>query len=79
MEGAAVDVRFDSAHLFLDLSDGRAVQFPLDWFPVLQAATVAEREHFAISMDRQQLFWPELDLAMNVAALLLSLFDAPTH
>jgi hypothetical protein len=30
-------------------------------------------------MDRQQVFWPELDEDMNVAALLLSLFDAPTH
>ena len=29
MEGAAVGVHFDSAHLFLDLSDGQAVSFPL--------------------------------------------------
>ncbi|MGA7815277.1 DUF2442 domain-containing protein [Caballeronia sp.] len=79
MEGAAVDVRFDSAHLFLDLSDGRAVQFPLNWFPVLQAATSAEREHFAISIDREQLFWPELDEDMSVTALLLSLPDSSLH
>ncbi|WP_054929916.1 DUF2442 domain-containing protein [Paraburkholderia caribensis] len=70
MEGAAVGVRFDSTHLFLDMSDGRAVSFPLDWFPVLQAATAAEREHFAISMDHQQLVWPEIDEDMNVPALL---------
>ena len=70
MEGAAVDVHFDGAHLFLDLSDGQAVSFPLGWFPVLQAATAAEREHFAISMDRQQLFWPEIDEDVNVPALL---------
>ncbi|EUC20347.1 DUF2442 domain-containing protein [Paraburkholderia hospita] len=70
MEGAAVDVHFDGAHLFLDLSDGEAVSFPLGWFPVLQAATAAEREHFAISMDRQQLYWPEIDEDVNVPALL---------
>ena len=79
MEGTAVDVRFDSAHLFLDLSDGRAVQFPLNWFPVLQAATSAEREHFAISMDHEQLFSPELDEDMSVTALLLSLPDSSLH
>lgn len=79
MEGAAVDVHFDKVHLFLDLSDGRAVQFPLNWFPVLEAATTAEREHFAISMDRQQLFWPELDEDMSVTALLLSLPDTQRH
>ena len=70
MEGAAVGVRFDSTHLFLDMSDGRAVSFPLEWFPVLQAATAAEREHFAISMDHQQLVWPEIDEDVNVPALL---------
>jgi hypothetical protein len=70
MEGGAVGVHFDRVHLFLDLSDGQAVQFPLDWFPVLRAATAAEREHFAISLDRQQLFWPEIDEDVNVPALL---------
>jgi hypothetical protein len=79
MVGTAVDVHFDSERLFLDLSNGQAIEFPLDWFPVLQAATVAEREHFAISMDRRQLFWPELDEEMNVAALLQYLSDNTRH
>ncbi|AUT66833.1 DUF2442 domain-containing protein [Paraburkholderia terrae] len=70
MSGAAVDVHFDDVHMFLDLSDGQTVPFPLGWFPVLQAATDAEREHFAISMDRQQLYWPEIDEDVNVPALL---------
>jgi hypothetical protein len=65
-----VDVRFDSAHLYLDLADGRAVEFPLDCFPVLEAATDDERTHFAISLDQEQFFWPELDEDMNVPALL---------
>lgn len=70
MRAAAVNVRFDDAHLFLDLADGRAVEMPLDWFPLLRAATDAERTHFAISLVREQLFWPELDEDMNVTALL---------
>ncbi|MPW23946.1 DUF2442 domain-containing protein [Paraburkholderia sp. CNPSo 3157] len=52
------------------MSNGQAVSFPLGWFPVLQAATAAEREHFAISMDRHQLLWPEIDEDINVPALL---------
>ncbi len=56
MERTAVDVHFDSVNLFLDMSEGPAVQFPLDWFPVLQAASTAEREHFAISLDHAQIF-----------------------
>jgi hypothetical protein len=70
MERTAVDVHFDSVHLFLDMSEGPAVQFPLDWFPVLQAATAAEREHFAISLDHEQIVWPEIDEDVNVPALL---------
>jgi hypothetical protein len=70
MERTAVDVHFDSVYLFLDMSEGPAVQFPLDWFPVLQAATASEREHFAISLDHEQIFWPEIDEDVNVPALL---------
>jgi hypothetical protein len=79
MHAAAVDVRFDNAHLFLDLADGRAVEMPLDWFPLLQAATDVERTHFAISLDREQLFWPELDEDMNVTALLEWLPEGLRH
>jgi hypothetical protein len=61
---------FDTAHLFLDLADGRAVEMPLGWFPLLQAASNAGRRRFAISLDHEQLFWPELDEDMNVTALL---------
>jgi hypothetical protein len=70
MRGSAIDVRFDSTHLLLDLSDGESVRIPLNWLPVLEAATTEERERFAISMDRQQLFWPEIDEDVNVTALL---------
>jgi hypothetical protein len=66
----AVDVHFNSTHLFLELSDGREIGFPLRLFPVLEAASADAREHFAISMDHQQLYWPELDEDMSVAALL---------
>lgn len=79
MQGAAVDVHFDSRSLFIDLLDGRAIEFPLDWFPILEAATVADREHFAISLDRQQMFWPELDEDINVTALLLPLPDTARY
>ncbi|MFL9933423.1 DUF2442 domain-containing protein [Paraburkholderia sp. RL18-103-BIB-C] len=70
MRGVVVDVRFDNTHLLLNLSDGQSVRFPLAWCPVLKAATATEREHFAISLDQQQLFWPEVEEDVNIAALL---------
>lgn len=69
MGRGVINVHFDSGHRFLDLSDGRAVLFPVDRFPALQAATSAERGHSAIAMDRQQLFWPEIDEEIEVSAL----------
>lgn len=79
MDCGLVSVHFDSRHLFLDLADGRAVQFSLDRFPVLRAATTAERGHFAISLDRQQLYWPELHEEMSLTALLQSSRDSTQH
>jgi hypothetical protein len=50
MEGAAVGVHFDSVYLFLDLSDGQAVRFPLDWFPVLRNAGKQDRARVGIEV-----------------------------
>lgn len=79
MACAVIDVHFDSRSLFLDLSDGRAVRFPLGRFPALQSATAAEREHFAISMDRRHLLWPEIEEEIPVSALFSRGFDATRH
>ena len=70
MHGSAIDVGFDSTHLLLNLSEGELVRIPLHWLPVLEAATTEERKRFAISMDRQQLFWPEIGEDVSVTALL---------
>jgi hypothetical protein len=70
MHGSAIDVRFDSTHLLLDLSEGELVRIPLNCLPVLEAATTEQRERFAISMDRQQLFLPEIGEDVSVTALL---------
>ena len=79
MNCGVVSVHFDSLHLFLDLADCRAVQLPLDRFPVLRAATTSERGHFAISLDRQHLYRPELDAEMNITALFQSSRDSTQH
>jgi hypothetical protein len=79
MACGVISVHFDSRHLFLDLSSGRAVLFPLDRFPILQAATSAQREHFAISMDRKRLLWPEIDEEIEVSALFSRQHETAHH
>jgi hypothetical protein len=79
MKGAAVSVHFDPKFSVLDLADGRTAYFPLKWFPVLESASSMERGHFAISIDQQQLYWPELGEDISVTALLLPLDDLGLH
>jgi hypothetical protein len=76
MKGAAVNVRFEAYSVVLGLEDGRVPYFPLGQLPVLQSVSSGEREHFAISIDKQQLYWPELNADINVTALLLPLDGA---
>ena len=70
MQPHAIDVAFDGPMMYIDLSDGRAIQLPLRLFPILDEASSEQRKHLAISLDGQQLFWPELHEDMSVTALL---------
>jgi hypothetical protein len=79
MKGAAVDVHFDARFMVLDLADGRVAQFPLTQFPALASATPMERDCFAISLDKQQLYWPALQQDVSVTALLLPLDENTLH
>jgi hypothetical protein len=79
MKGAAVNVHFDARFMVLDLADGRAAHFPLGLFPALESASPAQREHFAISIDQQRLYWPELKQDVSVTALLLPLDESTLH
>jgi hypothetical protein len=79
MQPHAIDVAFDGPTMYIDLSDGRAIQLPLRLFPILDDASSEQREHLAISLDGQQLFWPELDEDMNVTALLNAVALKTTH
>jgi len=79
MKGAAVNVHFDARFMVLDLADGRAAHFPLEQFPALKSASPMEREHFAISIDQQRLFWPDLQQDLSVTALLSPLDENTLH
>lgn len=68
MDIPATAVRFDSAMLWVELSDGRTIGAPLAWFPRLAAASPAERA--AVEISRRGLHWDALDEDLSVAGLL---------
>ena len=66
-------VKFDGDNLSVTIEDGRVVLVPQAWYPRLQHATEAERNHWRIFEDsegRDLIFWEDLDELIPVIALL---------
>ena len=68
---AAQGVRLTDDSLEVQLSDGRSVVVPLQWFPRLLHATTGERERWRLIGDGQGIHWEMLDEDVSVGALLV--------
>jgi len=56
--------------LTVDLSDGRSLAVPLDWFPRLIHATRAERKHWRLIGRGRGIHWDLLDEDISIDGLL---------
>ncbi len=66
-------VSFGRDKLSVEISDGRTVSVPLEWYPRLRHATAAERADWHVMEDsdgRDIIFWEQLDEMIPVVALL---------
>lgn len=63
-------VRFTPDHLVVDLTDGRSLSVPLEWYPRLSLATAAERENWSLVGKGQGIHWPLLDEDLSIESLL---------
>lgn len=66
----ATDVRFDAQSMHVQLSDGREVSVPLEWFPKLRGATEKQRRKWRFIGKGVGIHWEELDEDISVEALL---------
>ena len=66
----AVEVTFTRKSLSVELSDGRQIVAPLEWFPALHLATASRREHWQIASDGNIVEWPYLGERVSVQFLL---------
>lgn len=66
----AVNVRFDEETLHVNLSDGRTISAPLEWFPKLRAATSEQKAKWRLIGRGIGIHWEELDEDLSVAGLL---------
>jgi uncharacterized protein DUF2442 len=56
--------------LSVELSDGRTLLVPLDWYPRLLHATAQERKRWRLIGKGQGIRWEDLDEDISVAGLL---------
>ena len=66
----ATDVRFDAERMHVQLSDGREISVPLEWFPSLRGATGKQRCKWRLIGKGVGIHWEELDEDISVEALL---------
>ena len=66
----AVDVSVSEDALSVELSDGRTIVVPLDWYPRLTHATDAERASWRLIGRGQGIHWGDLDEDISVEGLL---------
>jgi hypothetical protein len=66
----AQDIRVANEKLIVELSDGRSISVPLEWYPRLAHGTPKERSHWRLIGKGLGIHWPELDEDISVENLL---------
>ena len=66
----AVDVEVSEDTLSVELSDGRTISVPVDWYPRLTHATVEERANWRIIGRGHGIHWGDIDEDVSVEGLL---------
>ena len=66
----AMDVHVSEDTLSVELSDGRTISVPIDWYPRLTHATEQERSSWRIIGKGHGIHWEDLDEDISVKNLL---------
>ena len=66
----AIDVKVTKDTLTVELSDGRTISVPLQWYPRLVYATPQERNNWRLIGNGEGIHWEDLDEDISVEALI---------
>ena len=66
----ATGVSFKAESMHVQLSDGREIAVPLEWFPVLRNATSEQRNNCRLIGKGVGIRWEDLDEDLSVEGLL---------
>lgn len=71
LQHRAVRVWFEEAFICVQLSDGREVKTPIEFYPTLARATAEEREAFEIFGQGTGIHWSRLDEDLPIEGIVL--------
>lgn len=71
----AQSLRFTDDYIWINLTDGRILGMPVNWFPWLESATEAQRQNFELLGD--SVYWEDLDESIDLVAMLTALYTKP--
>lgn len=66
----ALDISVTRDTLTVDLSDGRTISVPLEWFPRLVHATIKERNNWRLIGKGHGIHWEDIDEDISIEGLL---------
>ncbi len=66
----AIDVKVTEDTLTVELSDGRTISVPLQWYPRLVYATEEERKNWRLIGNGEGIHWEKLDEDISVEGLI---------
>ena len=66
----ALDISVTRDTLTVELSDGRTISVPLEWFPRLVYATIEERNNWRLIGKGQGIHWEDIDEDISIEGLL---------
>lgn len=66
----AVSTHCDNEMLHVQLSDGRQISVPMEWFPRLRDATPAQRQDWRLIGRGVSIHWEDIDEDISVEGLL---------
>lgn len=66
------NVRFDGEYLHVELTDGRIISTPIDWYKELQVANNQQRTDYHFICGETGIEWPILDYQLSIESMLIN-------
>lgn len=70
---AATKVWFTNESLCVQLTDGREIFVPIEYYPRLRDATKVQRENFELLGEGTSIHWPEIDEDLSIEGIVLGI------